>query len=63
MSVKKISSAWKRKQAKKVVRRAKGPLFRNRVMKGMDNVRGGPRFNLGNRSDARSMKKRSKKKQ
>ena len=62
MSVRKISSAWKRKQAKKVVRRAKSPLFRSRAMKGMDNVRGGPRFNLGNRSGTRLMNRRSKKK-
>ena len=60
MSVRKISSAWKRKQVKKVARRAKGPIFRSRVMKGMDNVRGGPRFNLANRSSTRLMKKRSK---
>jgi hypothetical protein len=26
---------------KKVVKRAKMPMFRNKVMKGMDNVRGG----------------------
>jgi hypothetical protein len=62
MSVKKIGVAWKRKQAKKVVKAAKAPLYRNRVMKGMDNVRGGPRFNLKNRSDTRSMNKKSKKK-
>jgi hypothetical protein len=62
MSVRKISSAWKRKQVKKVVKKAKSPMFRNRVAKGMDNVRGGPRFNLANRSGTRSINKRSKKK-
>ncbi|MGA3059248.1 MAG: hypothetical protein ABSD92_02645 [Candidatus Bathyarchaeia archaeon] len=61
MSVRKISSAWKRKQVKKAVKRAKSPLFRNRVMKGMDNVRGGPRFNLANRSGTRLRNKHSKK--
>jgi hypothetical protein len=61
MSLKKISSGWKRKQVKKVVKRAKSPLFRNSVMKGMDNVRGGPRFNLSNRSDTRIMNKHSEK--
>jgi len=62
MSVKKIGSAWKRKQIRKVVKSAKAPLFRNRVMKSMDNVRG-PRFNSFNRSDTRKMNKNSKKKQ
>jgi len=63
MSAKKVTSSWKRKQVKKVVKTAKAPLFRNRVMRGMDNVRGGPRFNLKNRSDTRQMNKHSKKKQ
>ena len=62
MSVKKIGSAWKRKQANKVVKVARAPLFRNRVMKGMDNVRGGPRFNLKNRAGTSQMNKHSKKK-
>ena len=61
MSVRKISSALEKNNRQKSSRRAKGPLFRNRVMKGMDNVRGGPRFNLGNRSGTRLMKKHSKK--
>ena len=51
-----MGNAWKRKQTKKVVKSAKVPLFRNRVMKGMDNVRGGPKFNLKNRAGARQMK-------
>lgn len=62
MSVKKIASGWKRKQVKKVVKAAKAPLFRNRVMKGMDNVRGGPKFNLKNRAGTRQMDRHIKKK-
>lgn len=58
----KKSGAWKRKQAKKIVRRAKTPMFRNRIMKGMDNAHGGPRFNLANCSGTKLMKKQSKKK-
>ncbi len=62
MSSKKIASGWKRKQVKKVVKAAKIPLFRSRVTKGMDNVRGGPRFSNANRSGTRLMNKHSKKK-
>lgn len=62
MSLKKIAGNWQRKQVKKVVKRAKIPIFKNKVMKGMDNVRGGPRFNLSNRSETRRMDRKSKKK-
>ena len=62
MSVKRISSSWKRKQVKNVIRKSKGPIFRYRVMKGLDNVRGGPLFKTENRSGTRLMKKQSKKK-
>jgi replication initiation and membrane attachment protein DnaB len=62
MSIKKIASSWKRKQVKKVVKASKAPLFRNRVMKGMDNVRGGSKFNLKNRAGTRQINKPSKKK-
>ena len=62
MSIRKIASGWKRKQVKKVVKEAKAPLFRNRVMKGLDNVRGGPKFNLKNRAGIRQMNRPSKKK-
>ena len=61
MSFKRVSSVWRRKQIKKVIKRAKIPMFRNRVMKGMDNVRGGTKYNLGNRSAMRLMKRHSKK--
>ncbi len=56
------TSRWKRQQAKMVVRSARKPIFRHRVMRGMDNVRGGPRYNLGNRRDTRLMNRRSKRK-
>ena len=46
--VKKITGAWKRKQAKKVVKKANRPLWRYKVDRGIDNVRGEPRFNLTN---------------
>jgi hypothetical protein len=62
MNIRKVSNAWRRKQAKKAVKRAKIPMFRNRVTKVMDNVRGGTKYTLGNRSAIRLMKKNSKKK-
>ena len=61
MSVKKIASGWKRGQVKKVVKAAKTPIFRNRVMKSMDNLRGGPKFNLKNRAGIIQMNRHSKK--
>jgi hypothetical protein len=61
MSVRKISSAWKRKQAKKVARNTSRLIFRYKVRKAMPNARFGPRFNLGNRSDTRLMNRRPKK--
>jgi hypothetical protein len=62
MSIIKIASGWKRKKIKKVVKAAKAPLFRTMAMKGMDNVRGGPKFNLKNRAGTRQMNRHSKKK-
>lgn len=62
MSVKKIAGSWRRKQAKRVAKTAKSPLFRYQVAKGMDNVRGGPKYSLGNRSYTRRMSQRSNRK-
>jgi hypothetical protein len=45
-----------------LVRSAKKPIFRHRVMRGMDTVRGGPRYNLGNRRDTRLMNRHKRKK-
>jgi hypothetical protein len=60
-SVKKITGKWRRKQAKAVVKKAKNPLFKtSAAVNGMDNVRSGPRYNLGNRNYNRQMSQRSK---
>jgi len=61
MSARKISSAWKRKQAKKVARKNSSLIFRYKVTKAQPNARFGPRFNLGNRASTRSMNRHSKK--
>ena len=62
MSVKKITSRWKRKEVKRVVRKAKAPIFGYKAMKDIDNVRIGG-IKTQNRVDAKSekhSKKRSK---
>jgi hypothetical protein len=56
------TSRWKRQQTKMVARSAKKTIFRHRVMRGMDTVRGGPRYNLGNRRNMRLMNKHKRKK-
>ena len=62
MSIKKISSGWKRKQAKKVIQKAKKPLFSNKLLKGRQPVQFGTGFHKPmNRSETRTMNKHSKK--
>ena len=62
LSVKGLNGSWRRKRAKKAVKSAKAPLFRYHALRGMDNVRGGPRFNLRNRSKTRFMLKSARRK-
>ena len=62
MSLKKISSSWKRKQVKKAVRSAERPRFRLKEMKGTGNNWGTQFHNTFNRSDKRLLKKHSQSK-
>jgi hypothetical protein len=60
--VKKITGTWKRKQAKKVVKKANRSLWRYKVDRGIDNVRVNPDSTLQIAPDTRLMKKHSRKK-
>lgn len=62
ISIKKFSSGWKRKKAKKVVQKAKKPLFANKVLKRrqpVQFVKGFPK--TMNRYETRTMNKHAKK--